>query len=98
MNRRRVLVVVAVTGGLAFGFAGGEYGTQDWFQLRRDLAAERAALDSLKAETDSLARELRLLERDPATQERVARERFGMIRPGELLFIIEGDTPPQREP
>jgi cell division protein FtsB len=89
MTRRRVLAVVAVTGGLAFGFAGGEYGTLDWLQLRRDLAAERAALDSLKAETDSLDRELRLLERDPATQERVARERFGMIRPGELLFIIE---------
>jgi cell division protein FtsB len=93
MTRRRVLAVVAVTGGLAFGFAGGEYGTLDWLQLRRDLAAERAALDSLKAETDSLARELRLLERDAATQERVARERFGMIRPGELLFIIE---PPDR--
>ena len=93
MTRRRVLAVVAVTGGLAFGFAGGEYGTLDWLQLRRDLAAERAALDSLKAETDSLDRELRLLERDPATQERVARERFGMIRPGELLFIIE---PPDR--
>ena len=98
MTSRRMLVVVAVTGGLAFGFAGGEYSTLDWWQLRRDLAAEQAALDSLKAETDSLARELRLLERDPATQERVARERFGMIRPGELLFIIEGSPSPDREP
>jgi cell division protein FtsB len=90
MTRKRALATVAVVGGLAFGFAGGEYGTVDWWQLKRDLAAERAALDSLRAETDSLERELRLLERDPATQERVAREKFGMIRPGELLFIIEG--------
>jgi cell division protein FtsB len=96
MTRRRALAMVAVVGGLAFGFAGGEYGTVDWWQLRRDLAAERAALDSLRAETDSLARELRLLERDPATQERIARERFGMIRPGETLFIIEGRTEPDR--
>jgi cell division protein FtsB len=89
MSRRRALAAAAVLGGLLFGFAGGEYGTLDWWRLKRDLAAERSALDSLKSETDSLARELRLLERDPATQERVARERFGMIRPGELLLIIE---------
>jgi cell division protein FtsB len=96
MSRRKALALVAVVGGLAFGFAGGEYGTLDWWQMKRDLAAEQAALDSLKTETDSLARELRLLERDPATQERMAREKFGMIRPGELLFIIEGSPPPER--
>ncbi|HET7039106.1 MAG TPA: septum formation initiator family protein [Gemmatimonadales bacterium] len=94
MTRRRALAVVAVIGGLAFGFAGGEYGTAHWWRMKTDLAAERAALDSLKAELDSLKREVQLLERDPATQERVAREEFGMIRPGELLFLIEG---PARE-
>jgi cell division protein FtsB len=94
MTRPRALAAVAVIGGLAFGFAGGEYGTAHWWRLKTDLAAERAALDSLKAELDSLKQEVRLLERDPATQERVAREEFGMIRPGELLFLIEG---PPRE-
>lgn len=96
MSRRRALALVAALGGLAFGFAGGEYGTVDWWQLRQDLAAERAALDSLMAEMDSLEREVRLLERDPDTQERVAREEFGMIRPGEILFILEGSA--QRQP
>ncbi|MBI2537005.1 MAG: septum formation initiator family protein, partial [Gemmatimonadetes bacterium] len=33
------------------------------------------------------------IERDPATQERVARELFGMIRPGEILYRVETVKP-----
>jgi cell division protein FtsB len=93
MSRGRWLAVFAVIGGLAFGFAGGEYGTLDWWRLERDLAHETTVLDSLRVEIDSLGTEVRLLERDSATQERVARERLGMIRPGEILFLIEGRDP-----
>jgi cell division protein FtsB len=89
MTRARRLAVVAVLGGVGFGAFGGEYGTFDWWKLRRDLTRETAVLDSLRAEMDSLRTEARLLERDPETQERVARERFGMLRPGELMFVIE---------
>jgi len=89
VTRGRVLAMVGVAGGLAFGLAGGEYATWDWWQLRRELGAERAAIDSLQTEIDSLETEVRLLERDPATQEREARERFGMLRPGEIMFQVE---------
>jgi cell division protein FtsB len=89
VSRTRWLAGIAVGGGLAFGAFGGEFGTFDWWRLRGDLGRERAALDSLRAEIDSLKVEVRLLERDPATQERVARERFGMLRPGELMFQVE---------
>jgi cell division protein FtsB len=89
VTRGRVLAWVGVIGGLAFGLAGGEYATWDWWQLRSELGAERAALDSLRIEIDSLAIEARLLERDPAAQERVARERYGMLRPGEIMFQVE---------
>jgi cell division protein FtsB len=80
---------VGIVGGLAFGVAGGEYATWDWWQLRREVRAERAALDSLRAEIDSLEIALRLLQRDPVTLERVARERYGMLRPGEIMFQVE---------
>jgi cell division protein FtsB len=53
------------------------------------VRAERAALDSLRAEIDSLEIALRLLQRDPVTLERVARERYGMLRPGEIMFQVE---------
>ena len=89
MTRTRLLTTVGIVGGLAFGAAGGEYATWDWWQLRGELRAELAALDSLRIESDSLEIEVRRLERDPATQERVARERYGMLRPGEIMFQVE---------
>jgi cell division protein FtsB len=78
-----------VLGGIAFGAMGGEYSTLDWWTLRRSLADEQAAITRLEREEDSLAAVARSLETDPAAQERAAREGFGMLRPGELLFRIE---------
>ena len=80
-------------GGVAFGFAGGEYGTLDWWQLKRQLREEQAAVERLTAEIDSLRKEAEALERDPVTQERVAREAFGMLRPGEILYRVETVKP-----
>ena len=75
-----VLVLVAA-------FAG-EYSTLDWLKLRRQLAVERDTVQSLKNAVDSLRHVVNALENDPATQERVAREQFGMIRDGEILYRI----------
>ncbi len=93
MNRARVAGLVLVAGGVTFGFAGGEYGTLDWWQLKRELARERQAVERLDLEIDSLRREAEALERDPVTQERVAREAFGMLRPGEILYRVEPVKP-----
>jgi len=72
---------------------GGEYSTRDWLKLREDLRTERRAVRDLHLALDSLGRLAHLLETDPATQERVARERFGMIRTGEFLYrLVPRDT------
>jgi cell division protein FtsB len=89
MTRGRVFAAVGVLGGLAFGVAGGEYATWDWWQLRKDLGRERAAVDSLRAEIDSLEAEVQALRMNPAEVERIARERYGMIRPGEIMFQVD---------
>jgi cell division protein FtsB len=94
VRKARVVGLVAVVGGVVFGFAGGEYGTLDWWQLKRQIAGEQAALDSLSVEVDSLRKELRAIQRDPAEVERVAREKYGMLRPGELLFQIQEPEQP----
>src|SRR5205807_80735 len=72
----------------------GEYGTVDWLKLRRQLIQERRAVRDLEVEVDSLARLARALESDPAAQERAAREQFGMIRRGEILYrlVPQADT------
>jgi len=51
-------------------------------------AEERRAVRELERQLDSLQRRARALETDPAAQERAAREQFGMIRKGELLYRL----------
>ncbi len=89
MKTGRFLAGAVVVGGLAFGYTGGEYSTGDLRTLRDNVAAEHAAATRLQIEIDSLRREADALETDPAAQERAARERFGMLRPGEMMYRIE---------
>jgi cell division protein FtsB len=41
---------------------------------------------------DSLTHAERLVRTDPATQERIAREEFGLVRDGEILYRFIPDT------
>jgi cell division protein FtsB len=76
------------------GVFGGEYSTFDWLTLRRQVADERQAVLQLRATLDSLGRLTRALETSPSAQERAAREQFGMIRDGEILYRLVPATPP----
>jgi cell division protein FtsB len=72
---------------LLFAVQGGEYGTSDLFRQRARRARLRAAVDSLRREVDSLTALRRAVATDPALQERIAREEFGMVRGDkELLY------------
>ena len=93
MTRAQGVALGVFVAGLAFGAFGGEYGSFDWLQLKRQVRDERAAIEQLKVQLDSLQHEADALEHDPATQERVAREQFGMIRPGEILYRVEKVKP-----
>jgi len=73
---------------LALAAWGGEYSTADWLTMRRQLAEERDKVAALRVEVDSLAKAAKDLETNPIVQERVAREEFGMIRDGELLYRV----------
>lgn len=90
--------MVALGGALVLAWVavfGGEYSTFDWLTLRRQLATERSEIARLHTALDSLARLARALETDSATQERAAREQFGMIRNGEVLYrIVPRDSTP----
>ena len=88
MNRTRIAGLAGVFVLLAMAAWGGEYSTADWLTMRRQLADERDHVASLRAEVDSLAKAAKDLETNPTVQERVAREEFGMIRDGELLYRV----------
>lgn len=70
-----------------FAVQGGEYGTRDLIRQRARKDALLRTNDSLQRLVDSLALYKRRLETDPALQERIAREEFGMVRGNkELLY------------
>ena len=84
------LIWIAVAGAaLYFVVQGGEYGTTDLVKQRREKQRLTATIDSLEAEVDSLRRFRKAIETDPRTQERVAREQFGMIRGSEILYLFD---------
>ncbi|MEX2156010.1 MAG: septum formation initiator family protein [Gemmatimonadales bacterium] len=88
MTRTRVAGLAGGVALVALAVWGGEYGTADWITIRRQLADERAQVAGLRVDIDSLAKLAHDLETNPAVQERVAREQFGMIRDGEVLYRV----------
>lgn len=84
----RKLILAFLGLALLFALQGGEYSTWDFLTLKRQEREERARIAELEPEVDSLRREAIAVERDPATQERLARELYGMLKPGEFLYNI----------
>jgi cell division protein FtsB len=84
---RRLVAAGIVVGALVFAVQGGEYGTRDLLRQRARRAKLVSTIDSLQRVVDSLKRYKRRLDTDPALQERIAREEFGMVRgQKELLY------------
>lgn len=82
---------------------GGEYSIFEVRRARAEVEAARAELAELELRIDSLRARADSLENDPATLERIARERFGMIREGETLYRFaqpsaDGEGGPDGEP
>jgi cell division protein FtsB len=93
MTGARWAAIAALAFALYFGVQGGEYGTTDLLALRRQESSERSQVRRLRQVVDSLERDATAIERDLRVQERVARERFGMIRQGELLYrLVPADS------
>lgn len=53
---------------------------------RRDL---RSDIEALQAKRDSLREYIRRLENDTVLIEQIARERYGMVRPGETVYKLQ---------
>ena len=77
---KKLVILSVVVAALVFAIQGGEYGTTDLFKQRLRRRALLARIDSLQRVVDSLGRQKRAIETDPAVQERIAREEFGMVR------------------
>jgi len=64
---------------LVYAVQGGEYSTTDLLRQRAKAAALRREIVSVGRSVDSLKVLAHAIATDPAVQERIAREQFGMV-------------------
>lgn len=67
----------------------GEKGLMQSMNARRQYQQLQASLEELRRENAALREEMRRLNEDPATLESLARQDLGLIRPGEVVFILK---------
>ena len=91
MIQRLIFALIAL-GGLLFAVQGGEYSTMDLWRQRERKTLLISQTDSLRREVDSLKKMAKAIATDRATQERIAREEFGMVRGDKEILYRFGET------
>ena len=71
----------------------GERGLMETIRARKQYGELVASIDRLRTENTRLRENARRLRSDPATIEALARQELGLIKPGEVLFIIRDAKP-----
>ena len=94
MTRRRIWTVVAVVVALGVLFVG-VFPTRTWLAQRRGRQEAVARLHDLAAENRKLEARVRALYTD-AEIERLAREQYDLVRPGEEAYAILPSRPATR--
>lgn len=65
------------------------YGVMTHISLRSESAELEHKVIVLRKHNDSLRKVITTLQRDTAEIERIAREHYGLIKPGETVYILE---------
>jgi cell division protein FtsB len=71
----------------------GDKGLIDTLRARRQHEALAAALAQKRQENSRLREDIRRLKEDPGAIEALARQDLGLMREGEVLFVIRDVTP-----
>jgi cell division protein FtsB len=89
---KRIVWTLVIAGAVLVALQGGEYSTVDLYRQYTHKRALKKSVDSLQKLVDSLARYSKLVQTDSATQERIAREEFGMVRGDKEILYRFGDA------
>lgn len=88
----RFLVTMAAVFFIYLLAAGDSSLHQLWYRSRQ-ISALRSELDDLRAENAKLKEELALLNDDLSVIERIARERYGMVKGKESVYMVYPHLP-----
>ncbi len=92
--RRMLLIAAGVVGTiyLLFSFFFGEMGLIQSFKIGRTRGDLEREIQELRVDNEHLRKDIERLWSDPETIEGLARERLGMVRPGERVYRFK-ETP-----
>ena len=95
LKRRRILngLLAFATIVLFVDALVGDKGLVERLRAARQYEQEMEAVNAIRQENAELRDTMRRLKDDPSAIESIAREELGLIRPGELLFIIRDSKP-----
>jgi cell division protein FtsB len=88
---RRALIFATV--GVVVNTVVGRGGMVEALRARHDYDAAAERLTQLQSENAALAERVRSLSSDRRTIEGTAREELGLIRPGEIMFVLKPVQP-----
>ena len=71
----------------------GEKGLIESMHARQQYREAASSLEAVRRDNVRLREEVRRLKEDPGAIESLARQELGLIRPGEVLFIIKDEKP-----
>lgn len=86
MVRRSIFLMIPFLVAGYYALWGGEYSQADLLESRKRVEEMRHRVEAMGIETRRLEARVVALEADLWELEVVARERFGMVRPGETLY------------
>lgn len=85
-RKRFLTVLVIVLFAVGVWLLAGPKGVFRYYGLQQEIDAVKTESTNLKKQNDSLAEEIRRLEKDPAHIEDVARKEYGLVRKNEMIF------------
>jgi cell division protein FtsB len=91
--RKRLIVIGAILVAFAglWKFIVGEMGVVKYYRMSAHARDLRSEIDHLRTDNARLSQEVAALKTDPAFIERLARDKIGLARPGEVVYYY-GDT------
>lgn len=89
---RHLVVGVVIFSVLFVALFLSNYGLLKRFELEVEEYGLKSEIQRLKQVHDSLSTRIEDAERDTFEIEKVAREKYGLVKPGEKIFFIEQDS------
>jgi cell division protein FtsB len=74
---------------LAYNFFFGEMGYLKYRELKKNEQKILTEINQIKKNNESIREEINLLKKDSKYLEKYAREQFGLIKPGEMVFQFQ---------